>query len=57
MGRKTLYAGEMRRMIHAESIVRAYKERSTANAAEWVEKNQGMAKLLREAQRMVEDGE
>ena len=56
MGRKVLYAHEMRRMIHAESIVRAYKERSTANAADWVKDNPGMAKLLREAQRMAEDG-
>ena len=56
MGRKVLYAHEMRRMIHSENLVNGYKERSKANAAEWVEKNQGMAKLLREAQRMVEDG-
>ena len=57
MGRKTLYAGEMRRMIHAESIVRAYKERSRANAADWVKENPEMSDILREAQRMVEDGE
>ena len=57
MGRKTLYAGEMRRMIHAENLANAYKERSRGNAAEWVKENPEMNKILRDAQRMVEDAE
>ena len=55
MGRKQLYAGEMRRMIHAENISVAYKQRNQAEAAEWVKDNPEMSRILLEAQRMVED--
>jgi len=54
MGRKTLSAGEMRRMIHAENIQRAYYARSKGNAAEWVKDNPEMNKLLFEAQKITE---
>lgn len=54
MGRKTLSAGEMRRMIHAENIQRAYVKRNIADAAEWVKENPEMSELLRKAQLMVE---
>ena len=54
MGRKTLFAGEMRQMIHAENVVRAYRERLDGNAAEWVKDNPEMNKLLYEAQKLME---
>jgi len=54
MGRKTLYAHEIRRMIHAENVAGAYHERNRGNAAEWVKDNPEMNKLLFEAQKIAE---
>ena len=54
MGRKTLYAHEMRRMIHAENLADAYKKRLQGNAAEWASKNPELNKLLGEAKRLVD---
>ena len=54
MGRKTLFAGEMRRMIHAENLVKAYHERNRSDAPTWVKDNPEMNKLLYEAQRLAE---
>lgn len=54
MGRKQLYAGEMRRMIHAENIVNAYRQRNQMEAAEFVKENPDMSRMLLEAQKMVE---
>jgi len=55
-GRRTLYAYEMRRMIHAENVARAYNERNQGNAAEWVKDNPEMNIILFEAQKMAENG-
>ena len=54
MGRKTLFAREMRRMIHAENLVKAYNERNRSDAPTWVKDNPEMNKLLYEAQRLAE---
>ena len=54
MGRKTLFDHEMRRMIHAENVARAYRERLGGNAAEWVKENPEMNKMLYEAQKLAE---
>jgi len=54
MGRKILYAGEMLRMIHAENIATAYRQRNQADAAEWVKEHPDMSRILLEAQRMTE---
>jgi len=54
MGRKILYAHEMRRMIHAENVSRAYHARNRSDAAEWVKENPEMNKLLYDAQMLAE---
>lgn len=55
-GRQTLGAGEIRRMITADNIVRAYQDRATSkNWADWASKNKSMSRLLNEAAKLAED--
>lgn len=52
-GRRVFYAGEYRRMIVAENIVIAFRERaSTNNVVEWMRENRELADLLFEAEQL-----
>lgn len=55
MGRDTLTAREIRWMLHAEAISKAYFARSRQDAAEWVKENPEMNVALREAQLLAEE--
>jgi len=45
--------GELRRLIVAENIVNAYRDRSQSqNWAQWTSQNMGMAELLAEAEKL-----
>jgi hypothetical protein len=55
MGRPVLYFGEMQRMIHAENIIKAYHARAQSqNWAAWYDMNPFYAKILFEAERLVD---
>ncbi len=52
-----LGAGEIRRMVIAENIYKAYKSRENAdNWAEWAMKYPDMNRLLEEAMLLVQNG-
>ena len=55
LGKDVLSFREMRRMLHAEAIARAYFSRSRQDAAEWVKDNPEMNIALREAQLLAEE--
>ncbi len=59
MGRPYLGAGELRRLVAAENIVKGYQARAAAeNWAKWAEDNPGISALLSEAMKLaVNDGE
>jgi hypothetical protein len=52
LGRDSFYFGELRRLIFAENIYKAYHARiSSDNWAAWAEKNPVMAKILFELEK------
>ena len=57
LGRKTLYYGEMRRMIVAENVFNGYLMRKshTKGWADWAEHNKDLANLLFEAEKLCSD--
>lgn len=53
LGRRTLYYGELRCLLIAEAIVKAYSSRARSESwAEWVESNPQKAQLLNEAEKL-----
>lgn len=57
LGRDTLGAGEMRRMLTAERVVRAYRDRAgAANWAEWAKDNPDDSRLLIGIERSLNGG-
>lgn len=55
MARPVLYYGEIRRMMHAENIVRAYSSRAQAeNWVAWARANPGLAEILHEAEELCQ---
>lgn len=57
MGR-TLGAGEIRRMVAADNVLRAYRSRAHAeNWAKWAAENPALNRILNEAIRLADDGE
>lgn len=57
MGRPVLYEGEMRRMITAQNIVNAYKDRARSQSWEaWQRENPELGNLLFKAQRLYDGG-
>ncbi len=59
MGRPYLGAGELRRLVAAENIVKGYQARAAVeNWAEWAKDNPALSALLSEAMKLaVNDGE
>ena len=59
MGSPTLGAGEIRRMLHAENIVKAYNGKyGSKDWVEWANKYPTMNRILIEAEKLVnEDGD
>ena len=56
MGRSTLGAGEIRRMIASDNIVHAYESRKRAdNWATWASANPTQSRILNDAIRLAED--
>lgn len=54
MGRETLSAGEVRRMMIAENIVRAYQERkASGDWGTWAQENPGAARLLADIEKVI----
>ena len=52
-GRKVFYFGEIRRLIHAENIVNAFRSsKQSTNWAEWSKTNPQLAELLAEASQL-----
>lgn len=57
MGR-TLGAGEIRRMIAADNVVKAYRSRAASdNWAQWAQKNPEMSRLLNAVIKLAEEME
>jgi len=55
-GRRQFYYGELRRLIIADNIVKAFHSRAHAtNWAEWTRDNPIMAELLAKAERLIND--
>jgi len=55
-GSKILSFGDVRRMITAENIVEAYRDRKrSGNWGEWAEKNPSAALLLKQVEMTLED--
>ncbi len=58
LGDRVLHTGEMLRMLRAETIVKAYREREQApNWAEWAQRNANVSTILNAAMKAAEDGE
>ena len=56
LGRPTFYFGELRRLILAENILYAYRDRrKSENWAEWTESNPIMAKVLFEIEKELDE--
>lgn len=56
MGRPYLGAGEIRRMIYAENIIRFYKSKTnSANWVEWAQAHPGPDAILNEAMKLAEN--
>lgn len=52
-GRRQFYHGELRRLVIAENIVSAYRERAAAkNWSQWTQDNERLANLLFEAEQL-----
>lgn len=55
-GKKTLSFGDVRRMITAENIVEAYRDRKgSGNWAEWAEKNPAVSALLMHVEMLLSE--
>lgn len=58
MGDRVLSTGEMLRMLRAETVVKAYREREKAqNWAEWAKRNESEAAILNTAMKAANNGE
>lgn len=56
MGKKILPFGDVRRMITAENIVEAYRDRKrSGNWGEWAEKNPSAAILLKQVEMILSE--
>jgi hypothetical protein len=50
LGRDTLRAGEIRRMLYAEALIEAYRDREkSTNWATWARENEARSEMLAEA--------
>ncbi len=54
-GRRQFYYGELRRLVYAENVIKAYQHRQgSANWAEWAQSNPILAAILSEAEKLCQ---
>lgn len=58
MGDRVLSTGEMLRMLRAETVIKAYREREQAqNWAEWAKRHESEAEILNTAMKAANNDE